>query len=71
MYSVLNAFLEYTYFYIKTLLYTFWLFVFKIVSISLNQGDLNQGGLNKKEIQLNLCDIFSILMFNELYLYPS
>ena len=28
-----------------------------------------QGGLNKKEIQLNLCNIFSIFIFNELYLF--
>ena len=27
-----------------------------------------QGGLHKKEIKLNLCHIFSILIFNELYL---
>ena len=30
---------------------------------------LEQRGLNKKEIQLNLCYIFSILIFNELYLF--
>ena len=29
----------------------------------------NQGGLNKKEKQLNLCNIFSIFMFNERYLF--
>ena len=29
-----------------------------------------QGGLNKNEIQLNLCKIFSILIFNEPYLFP-
>ena len=29
----------------------------------------NQGDLNKKEIQLNLCNIFSIFVFNELYLF--
>ena len=28
-----------------------------------------QGGLSKKEIQLNLCNIFSIFIFNELYLF--
>ena len=28
-----------------------------------------QGGSNKKEIQLNLCNIFSILIFNKLYLF--
>ena len=28
-----------------------------------------QGGFNKKKIQLNLCNIFSILIFNELYLF--
>ena len=28
-----------------------------------------QGGLNKKEIQLNLCNIFSTFIFNELYLF--
>ena len=30
---------------------------------------LKQGGLNKKKIQLNLCNIFSIFIFNELYLF--
>ena len=30
----------------------------------------SQGGLNK-EIQLNLCKIFSILIFNELYLFAK
>ena len=25
----------------------------------------DQGGLNKKEIQLNLCNVFSIFIFNE------
>ena len=29
----------------------------------------NQGGLNKKEIQLNRCKIFSILIFDEVYLF--
>ena len=29
----------------------------------------DQEGLNKKEIQLNLCNIFSIFIFNELYLF--
>ena len=29
----------------------------------------NQGGLNKKEIQINLCNIFSIFIINELYLF--
>ena len=28
-----------------------------------------QGDLNKKEMQLNLCSIFSILMFGQLYLF--
>ena len=28
-----------------------------------------QGGLNEKEIQLNLCNIFSILLFNKFYLF--
>ena len=32
-------------------------------------GQLVQGGLNKKEIQLNLCNIFSILIFNKLHLF--
>ena len=27
----------------------------------------SQGALNKNEIQMNLCKIFSILMFNEFY----
>ena len=30
----------------------------------------NQGGLYEKEMQLYLCNIFSILIFNELYLFP-
>ena len=29
----------------------------------------NLGGFNK-EIQLNLCNIFSIFVFNKLYLFP-
>ena len=29
--------------------------------------NIDQGGLNKKEIQLNLCNIISIFIFNELY----
>ena len=29
---------------------------------------VSHGGSNKKDIQLNLCNIFSILIFNELYL---
>ena len=28
-----------------------------------------QGGLNKKEIQLSLCNIFFIFIFNELFLF--
>ena len=28
---------------------------------------VNQRSLNKKEIQLNLCSIFSVFIFNELY----
>ena len=28
-----------------------------------------QEGLNKKEIQLNICNTFSIFIFNELYLF--
>ena len=39
---------------------------FEVVHTS-NQG--KQGGLNKKEIQLNLCNILSILICNELYLF--
>ena len=38
-------------------------FIFDLVFI------FNQGGLNKKEIQLNFRKIFSILIFNELYLF--
>ena len=30
---------------------------------------ISQGSSNKKEIQLNLCNIFSILIFNEFYLF--
>ena len=29
----------------------------------------NQGGLNRKEIQPNLCNIFFIFIFNTLYLF--
>ena len=36
---------------------------------SLLKPTLTQGGLNKKQIQLNLCNIFSISTFNELYLF--
>ena len=36
---------------------------------SLNFHWLIQRGLNKKEIQLNLSNIFSIYIFNELYLF--
>ena len=32
---------------------------------------LSRGALNKKEIQLNLCNILSIFIFNELYLFAS
>ena len=32
-------------------------------------ASFNQGGLNKKEIKLNICNIFSILIFNELRLF--
>ena len=32
------------------------------------QSKLCQGGLNRKEMQLNLCIIFFVLIFNELYL---
>ena len=39
--------------------------IFSAFSESLIFG---QGGLNKKEIQLNICNIFSIFIFNELYL---
>ena len=28
-----------------------------------------QGGLNKKDIQLNLCSIFSIFIFNEIFIH--
>ena len=31
---------------------------------------LTQGGLNKEQIQLNLCNIFSVFIFNKLYLFP-
>ena len=30
---------------------------------------INQGSSYEKEIQLNLCNIFSILIFNEFYLF--
>ena len=30
---------------------------------------INQEGLNKKEIELNLCNAFSIFIFDELYLF--
>ena len=34
-------------------------------------GLCKQGGLNKKEIQLNLCHINSIFIFNELFFLPD
>ena len=33
-----------------------------------NNSCVNQGGLNKKELQMNLCKIFSIFISNGLYL---
>ena len=33
------------------------------------KGFCQQGGLNKKEMQLNLSNIFSIFIFNELFLF--
>ena len=33
------------------------------------QRYLKQGGLNKEEIQLNLCNIFSILLLNKFYFF--
>ena len=41
----------------------------KTTEVVLDGHMLTQGGLNKKEIQLNLLNIFSILTFNELYLF--
>ena len=34
------------------------------VSSSLENIRKNEGGLNKKRIQLNLCNVFSVLIFN-------
>ena len=37
--------------------------------LELKVSSIYQGGLNKKKIELNLCEILSILIFNELYLF--
>ena len=37
--------------------------------LSEDKGQIEQGGLNKKEIQLNLCNVLSIYIFNELHLF--
>ena len=39
-----------------------------VLQMSILKGTLMQGGLNKKKTQLNLCNIFFIFIFNELYL---
>ena len=36
---------------------------------SKRKRNIDQGGLNKKEIRLNLCTIFSVFVFNEFYLF--
>ena len=36
-----------------------------------NFTTVSKGGLNKKETQLNLCNIFSIFIFNRLYLFTE
>ena len=41
------------------------LFCFKWRFLSLIQGWMEQGDLKKKEMQLNLCNIFSVLVFND------
>ena len=52
----------------KKLLIKAWVSQTEIVSVIL-KINVDQGGLTKKEIQLNLRNIFSIFMFNELYLF--
>ena len=42
---------------------------FEFVKTYLNFNKILQGGLNKKERLLSLCNIFSILIFNEFYLF--
>ena len=50
-----------------------WIWINMHISIfqtrKINAYIWNQGELNKKEIQLNLCKIFTIFIFNELYLF--
>ena len=38
---------------------------------NLIRDTFEQGGLNKEEIQLNCCNIFPILTFNEFYLFAK
>ena len=45
------------------------IFLVKCISYQFCWCQVHQGGLNKKEIHLNLCNIFSSLVFNELYLF--
>ena len=67
-------------FFIKKLCFIIFIsfkFKFKFLQQNINQSETGtdekklsvQGGLNKKEIQLNLCNIFSIFIFNEFYLF--
>ena len=41
----------------------------QLILFNIYLAPFDQGGLNKKEIQLNFCNIFSIFIFNELYLF--
>ena len=42
----------------------------KAISVfALCQRLVKQGGLNKKEMQLNICNNFSILIFNVFYIF--
>ena len=46
-------------------------FMFFYVMCYLFHKRAPQGGLTKKEIQLNFCNMFYILMFNEFYLFAK
>ena len=41
----------------------------QLILFNIYLAPFDQGGLYKKEIQLNFCNIFSIFIFNELYLF--
>ena len=42
--------------------------IYNIKFSTISDDPIYQGGLNEKEIQLSLCNIFSVLIFIEFYL---